>query len=38
MVASAEEKYRLTIGQYKGIATNLMIPHNGMFFTTKELI
>jgi len=36
MVASAEEKYKLTIGQYKGIATNPMRPHNGMFFTTKD--
>jgi len=36
MVASAEEKYKLTIGQYKGIANNPMKPHHGTPFTTKD--
>jgi len=35
-VASAKEKYKLTIGGFQGTTTDPMAYHNGMNFTTKD--
>ena len=35
-VASAEDKYRLTVGGFQGTTTDPMASHNGMYFTTKD--
>jgi len=35
-VASAEEKYKLTIGGFQGTTNDPMAYHNGMYFTTKD--
>ena len=35
-VASAKDKYILTVGGFQGITTDPMAYHNGMYFTTKD--
>ena len=35
-VASAKDKYKLTVGGFKGTTTDPMEYHNGMYFTTKD--
>ena len=35
-VASAKEKYRLTVGGFQGTTNDPMAYHNGMYFTTKD--
>ena len=35
-VASAKDKYRLTIARSQGTTTNPMASQNGMYFTTKD--
>ena len=35
-VASAKDKYKLTVGGFQGITTDPMAFHNGMKFTTKD--
>ena len=35
-VASAKDKYKLTVGGFQGTTTDPMIYHNGMNFTTKD--
>ena len=35
-VASARDKYKLTVGGFQGITTDPMADHNGMYFTTKD--
>ena len=35
-VASAKDKYKLTVGRFQGITTDPMAAHNGMYFTTKD--
>ena len=35
-VASAKDKYKLTVGGFQGITTDPMAIHNGMNFTTKD--
>ena len=35
-VASAKDKYKLTIGGFRGTTTDPMAVHNGMNFTTKD--
>jgi len=35
-VASAKEKYKLTVGGFQGTTTDPMAYHNGMNFTTKD--
>ena len=35
-VASAKDKYKLTVGGFQGTTTDPMAYHNGMFFTTKD--
>ena len=35
-VASAKDKYKLTIGGFQGTTTDPMARHNGMYFTTKD--
>jgi len=35
-VASAKEKYKLTVGGFQGTTTDPMTYHNGMNFTTKD--
>ena len=35
-VASAKDKYRLTIGGFQGTITDPLTYHNGMVFTTKD--
>ena len=35
-VASAKDKYKLTVGGFQGTTTDPMVYHNGMKFTTKD--
>ena len=35
-VASAKDKYKLTVGGFQGTTTDIMAYHNGMYFTTKD--
>ena len=35
-VASAKDKYKLTVGGFQGTTTDPMASHNGMNFTTKD--
>ena len=35
-VASAKDKYKLTVGGFQGTTTNSMSGHSGMYFTTKD--
>ena len=35
-VASAKDKYKLTVGGFQGTTTDPMADHNGMNFTTKD--
>ena len=35
-VASAKDKYKLTVGGFQGTTTDPMRGHNGMYFTTKD--
>ena len=35
-VASAKEKYKLTVGGFQGTTTDPMALHNGMYFTTRD--
>ena len=35
-VASAKDKYKLTVGGFQGTTTDSMATHNGMYFTTKD--
>ena len=35
-VASAKDKYKLTVGGFQGTTTDPMARHNGMYFTTKD--
>ena len=35
-VASAEDKYKLTVGGFQGTANDPMAYHNGMYFSTKD--
>ena len=35
-VASAKDKYKLTVGGFQGTGSNPMAQHNGMYFTTKD--
>ena len=35
-VASAKDKYKLTVGEFQGTTTDPMAHHNGMKFTTKD--
>ena len=35
-VASAEDKYKLTVGGFQGTTADPMAYHNGMYFTTKD--
>ena len=35
-VASAKDKYKLTVGGFQGTTTDPMATHNGMYFTTKD--
>ena len=35
-VASAKDKYKLTVGGFQGNTTDPMAYHNGMYFTTKD--
>ena len=35
-VASAKDKYKLTVGGYQGTTTDPMAYHNGIYFTTKD--
>ena len=35
-VASAKDKYKLTVGGFQGTTTDPMAHHNGMYFTTKD--
>ena len=35
-VASAKDKYKLTVGGFQGTTTDPMEAHNGMYFTTKD--
>ena len=35
-VASAKDKYKLTVGGFQGTTTDPMMRHNGMYFTTKD--
>ena len=35
-VASAKDKYKLTVGGFQGTTTDPMVLHNGMYFTTKD--
>jgi len=35
-VASANEKYKLTVGGFQGTTNDPMATHNGMYFTTKD--
>ena len=35
-VVSAKDKYKLTVGGFKGTTTDPMAYHNGMFFSTKD--
>ena len=35
-VASAKDKYKLTVGGFQGTTTDPMAYHNGMYFTTKD--
>ena len=35
-VASAKDKYKLTVGGFQGTTTDPMANHNGMYFTTKD--
>ena len=36
IVASAKDKYKLTVGGFQGTTTDPMAYHNGMYFTTKD--
>ena len=35
-VASAKDKYKLTVGGFQGTTTDPMAYHNGMYFTAKD--
>ena len=35
-VASAKDKYKLTVGGFQGTTTDPMAHHNGMYFSTKD--
>ena len=35
-VASAKDKYKLTVGGFKGTTTDPMATHNGLYFTTRD--
>ena len=35
-VASAKDKYKLTVGGFQGTTTDPMAYHNGMYLTTKD--
>ena len=35
-VASATDKYKLTVGGFQGATSDPMAYHNGMYFTTKD--
>ena len=35
-VASAKDKYKLTVGGFQGTTTDPMAHHNGMYFTTRD--
>ena len=35
-VASAKDKYKLTVGGFQGTITDPMAYHNGMYFTTED--
>ena len=35
-VASANDKYKLTVGGFQGTTTDPMALHNGMYFTTRD--
>ena len=35
-VASAKDKYQLTVGGFQGTTTDPMAYHNGMYFTTRD--
>ena len=35
-VASAKDKYKLTVGGFQGTTTDPMALHNGMYFTTRD--
>ena len=35
-VASAKDKYKLTVGGFKGTTTDPMAYHNGMYFSAKD--
>ena len=35
-VASAKDKYKLTVGGFQGTTTDPMVNQNGMYFTTKD--
>ena len=35
-VASAKDKYKLTVGGFQGTTTDPMAYHNGMYFTTTD--
>ena len=35
-VASAKDKYKLTVGGFQGTTTDPIAVHNGMYFTTKD--
>ena len=35
-VASAKDKYKLTVGGFQRTTTDPMAYHNGMYFTTKD--
>ena len=35
-VASAKDKYKLTVGGFQGITTDPVAVHNGMYFTTND--
>ena len=35
-VASAKDKYKLTVGGFQGTTTDPMAVHNGMYFTTRD--
>ena len=35
-IASAKDKYKLTVGGFQGTTTDPMAYHNGMYFTTKD--
>ena len=36
IVASAKDKYKLTVGGFQGTTTDPMAYHHGMYFTTKD--